>query len=48
MKFSEKLWGMGRARRGRRRVTRRVYVLADAARASPFTPPAGGPLSAWR
>ena len=36
------------ARRGRRRVTRRVYVLADAARANPFTPPAGGPLSAWR
>ena len=23
-------------------------VLADAARANPFTPPAGGPLSAWR
>ena len=36
------------ARRGHRRVTRRVYVLADAARANPFTPPAGGPLSAWR
>ena len=36
------------ARRGRRRVTRQVYVLADAARANPFTPPAGGPLSAWR
>ena len=36
------------ARRGRRRVRRRVYVLADAARANPFTPPAGGPLSAWR
>ena len=28
--------------------TRRVDVLADAARANPFTPPAGGPLSAWR
>ena len=36
------------ARRGHRRVTRRVYVLADAARANPFTPPAGGRLSAWR
>ena len=36
------------ARRGRRRVTRRVDVLAAAARANPFTPPAGGPLSAWR
>ena len=36
------------ARRGRRRVTRRVDVLADVARANPFTPPAGGRLSAWR
>ena len=36
------------ARRGHGRVTRRVDVLADAARANPFTPPAGGPLSAWR
>ena len=36
------------ARRGHRRVTRRVDVLADAARANPFTTPAGGPLSAWR
>ena len=35
------------ARRGHRR-TRRVDVLADVARANPFTPPAGGPLSAWR
>ena len=35
------------ARRGYRR-TRRVDVLADVARANPFTPPAGGPLSAWR
>ncbi len=36
------------ARRGQRRVTRRVDVLADVARANPFTPPAGGRLSAWR
>ena len=36
------------ARRGHRRVTRRVDVLADVARANPFTPPAGGPSSAWR
>ena len=36
------------ARRGQRRVTRRVDALADIARANPFTPPPGGPLSAWR
>ena len=36
------------ARRGHRRVTGRVDVLADVARANPFTPPAGGRLSAWR
>ena len=36
------------ARRGHRRVGRRVDILADVARANPFTPPPGGPFSVWR
>ena len=36
------------ATQGQRRVARRVDILADVARANPFTPPPGGPFSVRR
>ena len=36
------------AGRVHRRVTRRVDVPADTARANPFTPPPDGPAATWR
>ena len=36
------------ATRGQRRVGRQVDILADVARANPFTPPPGGPFSVRR
>ena len=36
------------ARRGHRRVERRIEVLGDVARANPCTPSPAGPAAAWR